>query len=159
MWGCGNKSMKNLVRTIVAVIVIISGIFFFARSYSAQSLTTTPSPTNTDINITASFAIITDKITRSFRAEKYHNQSPDVFITNADPTIVMVKKAGITWTNFFETLPMELTKECLITGDGEKLCDPENGSLKFYLNDKEDSDALNQEVKQGDSLLVKFTSD
>ncbi len=101
---------------------------------------------------------MTDKITRSFTNPKYHNQSPDVYISSDDPTKVHVTKAGTTWDDFFKTLPMKLTKDCLITGDGETLCDGKDGTLKFYLNGVEDKDLLEREIKEGDRALIKFTS-
>lgn len=64
----------------------------------------TPIPKNEKVNIKASFTIITGSITRSFKAEKYHNQSPDVYIENPDPTIIHVTKTGITWDDFFNNL-------------------------------------------------------
>lgn len=51
---------------------------------------------------------------------------------------------------------MKLTKQCLTTGDGETYCDGKNGSLKFYLNDIEDEDFLEREIKAGDKALIKF---
>ncbi len=151
--------MKILIA-VVAVAAVVSGILFFSRSdmQPQASPALSPSPTSSAADITASFTIVTDKITRSFKAEKYHNQSGEVFITGQDPTMIHVKKTGTTWADFFETLPMELTKECLITGDGERLCDRQNGTLKFYLNDIEDKDALDKEIKQDDKLLVRFSS-
>lgn len=109
-------------------------------------------------NITASFTIRTDNITRSFRDEKYHNQSKDVFIIAQNPNAVHVIKNGITWSDFFATLPMKLTKECLITGDGETLCDGQQGTLQLYLNGIEDEDLLDREIKNIDTVLILFTS-
>lgn len=109
-----------------------------------------------EANIKASFTIITVNITRSFSAEKYHNQSSDVYIENPDPTIVNVKKIGITWDDFFKTLPMKLTKDCLTTGDGETFCNGTNGTLKFYLNDVETPDFLDRKIKDRDRGLIKF---
>lgn len=104
----------------------------------------------------ATFTIVTGTITRNFTNEKYHNQSLDVYIENPDPTKVHVTKKGITWDDFFKTLPMKLTKDCLITGDGETLCNGQNGTLKFYLNDTETPDLLDKEIQENDKTLIKF---
>ena len=145
-----------------AIVAVIGGIFFFSKSNFVSLSTLAPSPSPTSVNksiyITASFTIMTDKITRSFKAEKYHNQSAEVYITKEDPTIINVKKVGATWSDFFKTLPMKLTRECLITGDGENLCDGTNGSLKFYLNDVEDKNVLDQEIKEGVSFKNSLAS-
>jgi hypothetical protein len=51
---------------------------------------------------------------------------------------------------------MKLTKDCLITGDGETLCNEKNGTLKFYFNDVETPDLLGREIKDGDNALINF---
>lgn len=150
--------MKVWVISAIAIIILIFAFAFLNKPQTPKVSAPTPASTPEVINITASFTIITGSITRSFKAEKYHNKSPDVYIENPDPTIVNVKKAGITWDDFFKTLPMKLTKECLITGDGETFCSGQNGNLQFFLNDIEDKNLLDKEIKQNDQILVKFTS-
>lgn len=148
----------------IAIFIIFAGGAFFLTRQNTKEVSvppvplSTPSPANEGVNITASFTIVTDKITRSFVNPKYHNQSSDVYITSENPSIVYVKKAGITWDDFFKTLPMKLTKECLITGDGETLCDGRRGTLKFYLNGIEDKNLLDKQIQQNDEILIKFTS-
>lgn len=148
----------------MGVILVLALIFWFLKPFSAN---TTPSPissvqapttnpTQEKANIKASFTIITGNITRSFKAEKYHNLSPDVFIENPDPTVVRVTRIGVKWSDFFATLPMKLTKDCLTTGDGETYCDGNSGSLKFYLNDIETPNLLDMEIKDDDEALIKF---
>lgn len=160
--------MKTPFIVVIVLILLIAGFFIF-KPKSTQYVTPTQSTTSSSVivqpvDITASFIIKTDSIIRSFKAEKYHNKSLDVYITADDPTKVHVKKVGITWDDFFKTLPMQLTKDCLITGDGETFCDRKQGTLKFYISPKgreiliEDKDFLDKEINQNDSLLVKFTS-
>lgn len=154
--------MKVVIVVLAVTIVLLAGFLLISQQTKIATVSKTPtiSPNSLEdkVSFTASFTIITDNITRSFLAEKYHNKSPDVYIENPDPTIVNVKKAGITWDDFFKTLPMKLTKDCLITGDGETLCDGKNGSLKFFLNDIEDKNLLDREIKQNHQILIKFTS-
>lgn len=144
---------------IVITFLIISGYTLFNKPQTQTQQTPTTSPTTQDqqVNIKATFTIITGNITRSFKAKKYHNNSPDVYIESSDPTIVHVTKSGITWDDFFKTLPMKISKDCLITGDSESLCTEKQGTLKFYLNDLETPDLLDKEIKAGDKALIKFT--
>lgn len=153
---------RYIIMIMLFILVIILGFIFLHNSQTIQNQKTSlPSilqtPKSTSINISASFTIITDNITRSFKAEKYHNQSKDVYIEASNPEIVHVTKLGVTWDDFFKTLPMKLTEDCLTTGDGENLCNT-SGSLKFYLNEIETSNLLDQEIKQGDKILIKYTS-
>lgn len=154
--------MKITVISLGIIVIITFVIIFFTRPQTQitpfQTPTPSPTPVEEKVDIKASFSIITGSTVRSFNAEKYHNQSHDVFISKDDPTKVHVKKKGITWDDFFKTLPMKLTKDCLTTGDGETFCDGKEGTLMFYLNGVEFKDLLNKEINQGDSILIKFTS-
>ena len=145
------------VRKIIFVVILIIAVLLIILSSSQTPKTSqspSPTPQMQEANIKASFTIITVNITRSFSAEKYHNQSSDVYIENPDPTIVNVKKIGITWDDFFKTLPMKLTKDCLTTGDGETFCNGKNATLEFFLNDVETPDLLDKEIRNGDKALI-----
>ncbi len=155
---------KVLIAASLGVILVFIFILWIVKLFStsitpspiAITQTLTPAPTLEKVDVKASFTIITGNITRSFKAEKYHNLSPDVYIQNPDPTIVYVIKPGVKWDDFFKTLPMKLTRDCLTTGDGETYCNGKDGSLKFYLNDVENPDLLDKEIKDGDKALIKF---
>lgn len=154
-----NKNIKIIAILVLAVVA--GGVILFGGKQNkdmVQLPTTSPSPNSLEekVSIRASFKIITGNITRSFVSSKYHQKSPDVYISADDPTKVYVAKKGITWADFFNTLPMQLTKDCLITGDDETLCNSQSGSLKFYLNDIEDKDLLDREIQEGDKILVTF---
>ena len=149
--------MKAFIIPLIIIFLLFSGFILFNKPQSSKTLTLSPTPSPSEkVNIKASFTIITGNITRSFKAEKYHNLSADVYIENSDPTIVHVKKSNITWGDFFNTLPMKLTSDCLVTGDGETLCDGKDGNLRFYLNDVETPDLLEKHIKEGDKILIKF---
>lgn len=153
------RRVKRIIPVAIIILLSFFGFILLNKSQTPKTLILTPSPTPQirEINIKASFTIITGNITRSFKAEKYHNQSSDVYIESIDPTIIHVKKTGVTWDDFFKTLPMTLTKDCLITGDGETLCDGKGGTLIFYLNSFETPDLLDKEIKDGDKVLIQFS--
>lgn len=154
------------ILLVAAVAVGVGAVIFFNRPAGTRDDTLvyhtenspTPSPTiEQPTNITASFTIKTGNITRSFKDEKYHKKSEDVYIESSDPTVIHVKKEGITWDNFFNTLPMKLTKDCLTTGDGETFCNNQDGTLKFYLNDLEEPDLLQKPIRENDKALIVFS--
>src|SRR3989344_3179598 len=111
--------MKKIRLLILLVIVLVLVLFL---SKQANKVSDNPAPTSaptsaitltpTTVNITASFEIYTLGTKRIFTDGKYHNLSQDVYITTSDPSAVYVKKANITWSDFFETLPMKLSKDC-----------------------------------------------
>lgn len=156
--------MKIVVTTVaillfLAVVVLLRGVI--QNGGSSPSPTSVPisppsTPQTQEVDIRASFQIITQGVVRSFKNPKYHQKSLEVYLLVDDPSVVHAKRTGITWNDFFKTLPMKLTKDCLTTGDGETFCSGSGGALSFYLNDKEDSDLLDREIKDGDKALIKF---
>lgn len=153
--------IKAIIFLIIGLLILIGGYIFLTTRVSKQETKTTPYPAATDlsprkVNYSASFAIFTNGTFRIFTNPMYHNLSKDVYIEVSNPNTVYVKKSEITWNDFFRTLPFKLTKECLTTGTKQIFCTDTEGTLKFYLNGKEDKDALDKEIKQGDELLVTY---
>src|SRR3989344_516440 len=171
--------MKAGIICVVTVILIATaGAFYFlnqpAKSpepatlndNSPQDKVTIRDSQSIDSNLSigsdnkidkqASFAIFTNGTFRVFTASMYHNLSQDVFIEGSNPNIVKIKKEGITWNDFFQTLPFKIAKDCLTTGTGQTFCTGQNGTLKFYLNGRLEQEALDKKIEQGDKLLISF---
>lgn len=107
----------------------------------------------------ARFAIYTNGTKRVFTNPMYHNLSKNVYIEASDPSIVHVKKDGITWMDFFLTLPFKLSKDCLTTGTNETFCATKNATLKFYLNGVKNNNLLLEKIKDGDWALISYGSE
>ena len=156
--------MKKLLFLVIAMLLV--GVVLFVGSrvgnykspYIDNSTAISPDPSeSTRIkDFTATFEIYTNGTKRIFTQSMYHNQSTEVFIENPDPSVIHVKKAGVTWAGFFETLPFSLTKECLITGTKQEFCNTESEKLEFTLNGQNNPDALELEIQKGDQLVVTY---
>lgn len=158
--------MKGRPLIFIIVLMALAGLAFILLRPSpdmnslmdkAQKLITNPveiaPPT---LPYRASFAIYTHGTFRVFTASMYHNRSSDAYITAQAPNTITVTARGITWDDFFKTLPFKLTTDCLTTGLGEQFCSGQNGTLKFYLNAKLALDILGQTIQPGDKLLVSY---
>lgn len=154
-----------LLVCFIIVFVVLSSVFLIYKNNNSKTLISennvrqTSSPTaspNIPVDIQASFAIFTNGTFRIFSDERYQNLSEDVYLQNPNPNIVNVKKENITWNDFFKTLPMKLSKDCLVTGTKQTFCTGSAGSLKFYINGTEDSDTLDKIIHSNDKLLVSF---
>lgn len=138
------------------------GFLLFASSKpeAPHEALSSPTPRVEEVSdINASFAIFTNGTFRVFTASMYHNQSDNVFIESSNPNVVHVRKAHVTWNDFFATLPFSLSPNCLTTGTGQTFCTNKTGSLKFYLNGRPDPSALEREISGRDKLLVSFGND
>ena len=163
-----DKKVNNYIRFLIIGLVsfTLAGCIHAKQPGSTiPPQTTSPaspqeSPTTqTDVDRLAGFAIFTNGLYRVFSATMYHNLSPDVYIEANNPNIIQIKKSGITWDDFFKTLPFKLTKDCLTTGTGERFCNSGNRTLKFYLNGVETDDLLEREIQDGDRALITYGSE
>ena len=152
---------RIIIGIIVSIVIILGFVLIPNRQENPKRilLDTQQQPTPIEdqtVDRKASFAIFTNGTFRVFTASMYHNLSEDVFIQADNPNLVHVKKAGVTWNDFFSTLPFKLTTDCLITGTNETFCTGNRGTLKFYLNSERTENVLDQEIQNGDRLLVSF---
>lgn len=153
------KKIWLIIPLVVAIAIAASLLTRVPGTNPKSEITTTSevlSPTPQIVDITAGFEIYTLGTKRIFTSSKYHNLSTDVYISASDPSQVHVKKAGITWADFFKTLPMKLTKDCLTTGTGQTFCTNNSQKLKFFINNSEDPGALDKEIKEADKLKVVY---
>ena len=160
------KRTYGLIITgfILVLVLIPVKIFFLNQTAPSKKISVSPSPTPTmvtqkSVDYKAKFAIYTNGVKRVFTNPMYHNLSKDVYIEASDPAIVHVKKDGITWMNFFMTLPFKLSKDCLTTGTNETFCATKNATLKFYLNGIRTNNLLFEKIKDGDLALISYGSE
>lgn len=152
--------MKSLI--IGLILIILGGSFLYYYKNTKTTTQKTLSPTSSPVSInrkvefSAMFKIITNGTTRIFTDSKYHNLSNDVYITSKNPSKIEVRKENVTWSDFFKTLPMNLDKNCLVTGTKQTFCTNDTKKLYFYLNNIETPDALDNLIKENDYLLVEY---
>lgn len=145
--------MKILV--VLGILILLGlGIFLFILKPEGKSEINIIPSTKKVVSFKASFAIFTNGTFRIFTDSKYHGKSPDAFMDEAN--IVIVKKNGTTWADFFNTLPMTLNKDCIITGTGQTFCTNNTSRLRFFINGSEEPNALDKEIKENDKLLITY---
>lgn len=160
------KTMKK-TYAFIAIGFLIAGAILLIKLPSLNqssketeiSVSKSPSPTleiPKNVDYQARFTIYTNGVKRIFTNPMYHNLSPEVYIEALDPSIVHVKKEGITWMDFFITLPMKLDKNCLVTGTKETFCATPNATLKFYLNGTKTDNLLTSPIKDEDVILISY---
>ncbi|RJR15066.1 hypothetical protein C4579_03295 [Candidatus Microgenomates bacterium] len=146
-----------IVLVFLAVFVILPRMSkpMLEELYSRRAR---PSPTATTnfVPFTAQFLIFTNGQLRDFSASMYLNQSSAVYLEGDNATMINVNQSGITWDDFFKTLPFLVSADCLVTGTGQQFCSNQQSSLKFYLNGQPVSDLLTREMQPNDELLISY---
>ncbi len=161
------KKTYGLIVACAFIIFILLLLKVYPRDQSEEPArvsipTINVSPTlgvPKNVDYQARFAIYTNGIKRIFTNSMYHNLSKNVYIEASDPSVLHVKKDGITWADFFLTLPMKLSQNCLVTGTKETFCATPNATLKFYLNGAKNDNLLFEKIKDGDSALISYGSE
>lgn len=150
---------------MIAVLLGIGAGYYFGYDHGWEKTVTNFSDTSVpketeseEVAFEASFVIFTDGTLRSFASPKYHYLSEAVYI-GENPYSVIVKKQAVTWDDFFETLPLSLTNDCLVTGDGDRLCNSLRKQLKFYLNGEPKPGLLDKEIKPLDLAVIIYGSE
>jgi hypothetical protein len=147
--------MKKIYIVII-LLVAAAALYLFLGKGNKPAIFSTPSPTPKIIDYIATFEITTNGTKRDFSDRKYHNLTDYVYLSALDPNFVHVKKTGVTWQEFFDTLPMKLTSECLTTGTGQVFCTNSTKKLKFTLDNKDEPNALSMEIKPGAKLQISY---
>ena len=155
--------MQRIILVVVLLALLGFGVFYLKENsvywQSSRQIPNEPRKemeVSAPIDFTARFEIFTKGTRRIFADSKYHNLSSRVYIQNPDPGVVYIKDAGVTWDEFFKTLPMSLNKDCLITGTGQTFCSNESEKLSFILNNLDTSEALDLKIRPNDYLVVRF---
>lgn len=152
--------VKVIVFLLLIAVLLGAGFSFFPQksdfSGAGRIVEMMGKTVSKDVSIKAKFAIYTLGTKRIFTDSRYHNLSPFVYLQKDAPDTIFVKKNGITWGDFFDTLPMKVSNDCLTTGTGQMFCSGVDGSLRFYINQVEDEDALTKEIKDGDIFLIEY---
>ena len=168
-----HKWILGLIAAVLVGLVIIAGknIYTFDNneshestpSYSVEQTAPAVSTEQPEVSqpvvkapFNATFNININGIDRIFTAAMYLDQSSEVYIPTQDPTTLVVERYGITWKEFFETLPFKLDTDCITTGLGETFCIDETHSLDFFLNGKLTPDALTKQIEPNDELNVYY---
>ena len=146
----------GIVAIIIAAVVALRPASTSQVSEATATPTSTPASEEPKEPFTATFEIYTNGTKRIFSDSRYHNLSKDVYLTAEDPSIVHVESPGKTWNDFFATLPMQLTKDCIITGTQQTFCSNAERRLRFHINDVEDHNALDKKIVEGDHLRVEY---
>ena len=150
--------MKIKVLLLFLVVLAGLGFFFLRKGVPAPLPSSSLEETRVEepVSFEASFEIFTNGTKRIFTDSRYHNLSNRVYLEGSDPSIVQVRAEGVTWGEFFNSLPMKLTKDCLTTGTGQTFCESSGGVLGFFINDIHTPEALEKEIKSGEHLLITY---
>lgn len=122
------------------------------------------------VHLHADFKVYINNVAYDFSQEKYQtieapNEEHDfeqegyVHLHDSNGEIIHVHKEAITVGDFFDSLAMSFDKNCLALDTGEKYCNEEAKSLKFYINGQLNDQFENYEIQDLDRILLTYGSE
>ncbi len=91
-----------------------------------------------------------------FTQERFQLQSPFIHLENNNGYVIHRHSQGVTLGYLFQTLNLQVSKDCFIFDDGRKFCTNDNYSLKFYINDRQVDDIRDYLIFDGDYILISY---
>ena len=73
--------------------------------------------------------------------------------------ILHMHATGVPLWIFFKSVGMDFNKECLSLSDGQKACNDDKNTLKFYVNGKPNNELENYVFKDLDKILISYGSE
>ncbi|MEK6887628.1 MAG: hypothetical protein AABX14_01655 [Candidatus Aenigmatarchaeota archaeon] len=70
--------------------------------------------------------------------------------------IIHMHATGVPLWIFFKSVGMDFNKDCIKLPDGRKFCNDDKKTLKFYVNDKPNSEWENYVFKDLDNILISY---
>ena len=70
--------------------------------------------------------------------------------------VIHVHAIGITLKQFFNTLNIKLSRNCIILEDGKEFCNSKSNTLKFYINSKLSEEAPDYEIIDLDKIFISY---
>lgn len=73
--------------------------------------------------------------------------------------VLHMHATGVPLWIFFDSINMDLSKDCLVLDNGEKLCSNDKNTLKSYVNGKPNDEYENYVFKDLDKILISYGSE
>lgn len=114
-----------------------------------------------EVHIHADFLVFIHGSPLDFSIEKYQAEERDdhnsgVHLHNSEGGVIHIHKRGTTLGDFFQSLDMMLSKECLILETKEQYCNDKNNTLKLYVNGERNEMFDAYEIRDLDRIVLTY---
>ena len=70
--------------------------------------------------------------------------------------VLHMHATGVPLWIFFDSINMDLSKDCLVLDNGKKFCNDDKNTLKFYVNGQPNNEFGSRVIKDLDKYLVSY---
>jgi hypothetical protein len=166
------KTARRLYWTIFILFLIALGSIYYAtqkikeshqymQSFKDLSSLTAVDPSK-PTQLYADFMLYVDGKEVVFEDKSLFNRNPYVLLRPGEESrnLIVVRAQGVTVQQFFRSIGIGLTRNCLSMLGSDFCSDPGTGStLKFYVNGAPMADAQDYVIQDKDKILVSYGSE
>ena len=147
--------MATGILALIAVIVGYSGYVFVTMDANAPGAP--PGAGNLGgehVHSSILVRIFGDKF--DFSVPSYQIKSSWIHFEESDGTTIHRHATGVTLGYLFDSINIDINKQCYIFPDGRQFCTNEDYSLKYYINHQPVSSINDYVFEDGDRILISF---
>ncbi len=154
--------MKNIFLILFFIlIVLISGcssktMLSDGHEATSEHLEEHEHENEEEVHIHSDFKVYINDKAIDFSVPMYQLQAKSVHVEDGIGDIVHVHKKGITMGDFLKTLDIKFNKTCITIPLEGSYCNTADKKLSFYVNNIENDEFNNYEIKDLDKILVSY---
>ena len=147
--------MRTLRILLIAQSIIIIGLGFTLWNVLSVDDGSTSVPEET-VHLHADLRVVLNGTAVNFAQDNYREQNENVHMHEGSEPVVHVHAPGIVWSDFFSSLKMNLTDECLTLDTGESYCTGDGNELRFYVNGVATDSIVEAKIADLQRVMVYF---
>ena len=139
------------------LISIIIGVNIFGP----EQFLNTPKPAHSEVHVHSDFLVYLDGKVYDFTADQYQTSAEqtlhqDIHLHDNEDEVIHRHNVGITLGEFFTSLGVQLSKDCIQTSTDKQFCSDDTNKLLLYINEEPTTDIASYVNQEEDQLLLYY---
>ena len=151
------RKNKN-TRLMVLAAVVGGALAMVGAGFAYQELNPPPPWVFGTAHEHAVFAVILDGEKIDFSQNRYQVQSSFIHVEGGDGTTLHRHATDVPFSEFLDSVRMDIQNDCFIRDDGEVFCDDGVNQLRYFVNGQEVDSILDYVIEEEDRILIIYGS-
>ena len=153
------KRRNKQLLIIIPIIAAVVGILAYAVNNYSLTLSHTASANYGPLgsaHVHAAFAVKMNGTYLDFSFPKYQVKSKYMHVENGDGKTLHRHATKVPVAEFFDSLGMNVTKNCFTSDNGRKFCSNGTNKLEFFINGNKTDSIANYVFNDNDRILIVY---
>lgn len=150
-----NKQLLIIIPIIAALVGIVSYAVYTYSSTLSHTVNANFGPLGS-AHVHAAFAVKLNGTILDFSQNKYQVKSRYMHVENGDGKTLHRHATKVPVAEFFDSLGMNVTKNCFTLDNGTKYCSNAANKLEFFINGNKTDSIANYVFNDDDRILIVY---